>query len=53
MLPSHFIFVDVQKVDAGNITCEVHEKIKKNDKKVMGDLLAMKSVAIQVRGILL
>lgn len=43
-------FVEVQKADAGNLTCEVYEKIKENEKYVRDDLVAMKSVPIQVRG---
>lgn len=46
-LLSYFIFVDVQKTDEGNISCVVYEK---NETKVRGDLVAMKSVPIQVRG---
>lgn len=43
-------FVEVQKADAGNLTCEVYEKVKKNEQYVRDDLVAMKSVPIQVRG---
>lgn len=43
-------FVEVQKADAGNLTCAVYEKIKENDKVVKDELVAMKSVPIQVRG---
>lgn len=39
----------VQKADAGNLTCEVYEKIKKNEQWIRDDLVAMKSVPIQVR----
>lgn len=41
--------LEVQKADAGNLTCEVYEKIKENEKYVRDDLVAMKSVPIQVR----
>lgn len=41
------LYVDVQKTDEGNISCVVYEK---NETKVRGDLVAMKSVPIQVRG---
>lgn len=39
----------VQKADAGNLTCEVYEKIKENEQWIRDDLVAMKSVPIQVR----
>lgn len=45
-----FICVDVQKADAGNLTCEVIEKIKEGDNWVRDELVAIKSVPIQVRG---
>lgn len=41
--------LEVQKADAGNLTCAVYEKIKENDKVVKDELVAMKSVPIQVR----
>lgn len=44
------IFEDVKKSDVGNLTCEVYEKIKKNDKWVRDELVAVKSVAIELRG---
>lgn len=47
---SYFIFGDVQKTDEGNLSCVVYEKFWKNKTKVRGDLLAMKSVPIQLRG---
>lgn len=50
MLLSYFIFVDVQKKDEGNLTCEVYEQFRENETEVRGDLVAMKSVPIQVRG---
>lgn len=52
MLVSCFklIFEDVQKSDVGNLTCEVYEKIKKIDKWVRDELVAVKSVAIEFRG---
>lgn len=53
MLLSYIIYVDVQRADAGNLTCEVYEKIMENDKWVRTELVAIKSAAIQVRGILL
>lgn len=43
-------FVDVQKADEGNLTCEVYEMIKESDKWVKADLVTMKSLAIQVKG---
>lgn len=43
-------FVDVQRADTGNLTCEVYERIKENDKWVKDEVVAIKSVAIQVRG---
>lgn len=49
-LLSYFIFGDVQKTDEGNLSCVVYEKFWKNKTKVRGDLLAMKSVPIQLRG---
>uniref|UniRef100_A0A8W8MCJ8 Ig-like domain-containing protein n=1 Tax=Magallana gigas TaxID=29159 RepID=A0A8W8MCJ8_MAGGI len=39
---------NVQKADAGNLTCEVNEKIRVGDEWVRDELVAMKSVAIQV-----
>lgn len=50
MLLSYFIFVDVQKKDEGNLTCGVYEQFRENETEVRGDLVAMKSVPIQVRG---
>lgn len=44
-----FFFVDVQKADAGNLTCEVWEKVKEGDQWIKDELVAMKSVPIQVR----
>nr|XP_034309372.1 uncharacterized protein LOC105345224 isoform X1 [Crassostrea gigas] len=40
---------NVQKTDEGNLSCVVYEKFWKNKTKVRGDLLAMKSVPIQLR----
>lgn len=45
-----FFLVDVQKADAGNLTCDVYEKIKENEQWVRDELVAIKSLAIQVRG---
>lgn len=39
----YFIFVDVQKIDEGNIFCVVYEK---NEMKVRGDFVVMKFVFI-------
>lgn len=43
-------FIGVQKTDAGNLTCELYERIKENDQWVKNGVVVMKSVAIQVRG---
>ncbi|XP_065930230.1 uncharacterized protein [Magallana gigas] len=40
---------NVQKADAGNLTCDVYEKIKENNNWVRGKLVAIKSLPIQVR----
>lgn len=40
---------NVQRADAGNLTCEVYEKIKEVDKWVRDELVARNSVPIQVR----
>lgn len=50
MQVAFFICVDVQKADAGNLTCEVYEKIKEGDNWVWEKLVTIKSVPIQVRG---
>lgn len=50
MLLSYFKFVDTQKKDEGNLTCGVYEQFRENETEVRGDLVAMKSVPIQVRG---
>lgn len=50
ILTRRYIFVDVHKADAGNLTCEVNEKIKEGDKWVRDELVAIKSVPIKVRG---
>ncbi|XP_065929682.1 uncharacterized protein [Magallana gigas] len=41
--------LNVHKADAGNLTCEVNEKIKEGDKWVRNELVAIKSVPIKVR----
>ncbi|XP_065930227.1 uncharacterized protein [Magallana gigas] len=41
--------LNVQKADAGNLTCDVYEKIKENEQWVRDELVAIKSLAIQVR----
>uniref|UniRef100_A0A8W8MHG8 Uncharacterized protein n=1 Tax=Magallana gigas TaxID=29159 RepID=A0A8W8MHG8_MAGGI len=40
----------VQKADAGNLTCDVYEKDQENEQWVRDELVAIKSLAIQVRG---
>uniref|UniRef100_A0A8W8ME43 Ig-like domain-containing protein n=1 Tax=Magallana gigas TaxID=29159 RepID=A0A8W8ME43_MAGGI len=40
---------NVQKADAGNLTCDVYEKIKENEQWVRDELVAIKSLAIQFR----
>uniref|UniRef100_A0A8W8M8W0 Ig-like domain-containing protein n=1 Tax=Magallana gigas TaxID=29159 RepID=A0A8W8M8W0_MAGGI len=40
---------NVQKADAGNLTCDVYEKIKENNNWVRDELVAIKSLPIQVR----
>lgn len=49
-IDKNFFLVDVQKADAGNLTCDVYEKIKENEQWVRDELVAIKSLAIQVRG---
>nr|XP_034309379.1 uncharacterized protein LOC105328976 isoform X3 [Crassostrea gigas] len=41
--------LNVQKADAGNLTCEVYEKIKVGDQWVRDEVVAIKSVPIHVR----
>lgn len=49
-IDKNIFFVDVQKADVGNLTCEVYEKIKENYNWVRDELVAIKSLPIQVRG---
>ncbi|XP_062607395.1 uncharacterized protein LOC134269188 isoform X6 [Saccostrea cucullata] len=44
-----FTLLDVQKADAGNLTCEVLKQVKEGGKWVRDDLVANKSVAITIR----
>ena len=45
-----WIFVDIKPEDAGNLECDVLEKIVENDKWVRDEPVAKKQVKIQVRG---
>ncbi|XP_062607388.1 uncharacterized protein LOC134269187 [Saccostrea cucullata] len=49
-LSLEFTVRNVQKADAGNLTCEVLKQVKEEGKWVRDDLIAKKSVAINVRG---
>ena len=44
------LFVDIQPEDAGNLECDVLEKIVENGKWVRNESVARKQVKIEVRG---
>lgn len=41
---------NIQKSDAGNLTCEVYERFTENETVVRNELVGVKSVPIQIRG---